>query len=210
VGVAGPRSPAHLPGESPSAEEAAAEGRPRHRRPLARAMAKETNAANPMDADYNKTTNWGAMFKLAGFTLTPLALASGQSTPAAVVAGALLAGALIKQTVNSGEAPASYDKAAETEAIKHVHGTSALNRYTRLALGSVYYYSAATSYARMTGSSAAGTYWPQYSDSAVTLAQRGEYLGATQVFGVECAKAGATLVLLFIGGIWLSSGYHAQ
>ena len=98
-------------------------------------MAKETNAANPMDADYNKTTNWGAMFKLAGFTLTPLALASGQSTPAAVVAGALLAGALIKQTVNTGEAPASYDKAAETEAIKHVHGTSALNRAHELKSG---------------------------------------------------------------------------
>ena len=29
-------------------------------------------------------------------------------------------------------------------------------------------------------------------------------------FGVEVAKAGAALLLLYIGGIWLSSGIHAQ
>jgi hypothetical protein len=47
---------------------------------------KTTDAANPMDADYNKTTNWTAMLKLAGFTLTPLAVASAQTDPFVPVA----------------------------------------------------------------------------------------------------------------------------
>ena len=64
---------------------------------------KDPNAANPMDADYNKGTNWGAMLKLAGFTLSPLAVASVETDPAAVAAGVGLAALLIKQTVNSGD-----------------------------------------------------------------------------------------------------------
>ena len=168
---------------------------------------KTTDAANPMDADYNKTTNWGAMFKLAGFTLTPLVVASAQTDPLVPVAGAALAAALIKQTVNTGEAPASYDKAAEIAALKNTHGTSTLNRCTRVALGSVYYYSAITSYQRLVSGN---SYWPQFTDSASALVQKGNYLSAGQVFGVEAAKAGSALLLLYIGGIWLSSGYHAQ
>eukprot|EP01048_Picozoa_sp_COSAG05_P041933 COSAG05_NODE_22355_length_265_cov_0.879518_1_plen_87_part_11 len=83
---------------------------------------KTPNAVNPMDADYNKTTNWGAMFKLAGLTLSPLAIASAQTDPAVPIVGAALAAALIKQTVNTGEEPASYDKGAEISALKNVHG----------------------------------------------------------------------------------------
>ena len=102
---------------------------------------KDPNAGNPMDADYNKGTNWGAMLKLAGFTLSPLAVASVETDPAAVAAGVGLAALLIKQTVNSGEETEevrkSYDEAKEEEAIKAVHGTSTLNRCTRIGLGSI-------------------------------------------------------------------------
>ena len=120
----------------------------------------------------------------------------------------MLAAALIKQTVNTGEAPASYDKGVETAALKSTHGTSTMNRITRLGLGSVYYYSAVTTYQRLVGQGS--SYWPQFAESASALVQKGDYLSAGQVFGVEAAKAGSALLLLYIGGIWLSSGYHAQ
>lgn len=155
-------------------------------------------------------TNWGAMVKLAGLTLTPLVVASAQTDPAVPIAGAALAAALIKQTVNSGEAPASYDKAAEISALKRVHGTSTANRCTRVALGTVYYYSAVTTYQRLTGHSSVTSYWPQFTESASTLLQKGAYLNSLRVFGIEAAKACSALTLLYIGGIWLSSGYHAQ
>lgn len=168
-------------------------------------------AANPMDADYNKaTTNWAAMLKLAGLTLTPLVVASVQTDPAVPITGAVLAAALIKQTVNTGQAPAEYDKAAEISALKRVHGTSTANRCTRLCLGSVYYYSAVTTYQRLTSNDSASSYWPQIVESASSLLQKGDYLSAGQVFGVEAAKAASAFTLLYIGGIWISSGYHAQ
>ena len=69
------------------------------------------------------------------------------------------------------------------------------------------YYSAITTYARMTSGA---SYWPQSSASTAVLVQRGDYLPAATTFGVEVAKAGAALLLLYIGGIWLSSGVHAQ
>lgn len=101
---------------------------------------KKTDAANPMDADYNKGTNWGAMGKLALFTLTPLGIASSQTDPAVVAAGVGLAALLIKQTVDTGDetaaVKASYNKAAEAAAVKNTHGTSTMNRVTRLGLGS--------------------------------------------------------------------------
>ena len=103
-------------------------------------MAKQADAANPMDADYNKGTNWGAMGKLAFFTLTPLGIASGQTDPGVVAAGVGLAALLIKQTVNTGaetaEVKASYKKEVEIAALKSTHGTSTMNRLTRLGLGS--------------------------------------------------------------------------
>ena len=111
------------------------------------------------------------------------------------VAGAALAAALIKQTVNTGEAPASYDKGVETAALKSMHGTSTMNRITRLGLGSVYYYSAITTYQRLVGQ-AGSSYWPQFADSASALVQKGDYLSAGQVFGVEAAKAGSVLLLV--------------
>ena len=79
---------------------------------------------------------------------------------------------------------------------------------SRLALGSVYYYSAITTYQRLTGGG--NSYWPQFAESASALAHKGDLLSAGQVFGIEIAKAGSALLLLYIGGIWLSSGYHAQ
>jgi hypothetical protein len=132
-----------------------------------------------------------------------------QTEPAVPIAGAALAAALIKQTVNVGEEPQSYDKTAEIEALKNVHGTSTYNRCTRIALGSVYYYSGITTYQRLTGHGST-SYWPQFAESASALFQKGDYLSAGQVFGVEAAKACSALALLYIGGIWLSSGYHAQ
>ena len=69
------------------------------------------------------------------------------------------------------------------------------------------YYSAITTYARMTSGA---SYWPQSSTSTAVLVKRGDYLPAATTFGVEVGKAGAALLLLYIGGIWLSSGYHAQ
>jgi hypothetical protein len=124
--------------------------------------------------------------------------------------GTVLAAALIKQTVNTGEGPASYDKTAEMRALKSVHGTSSANRCTRIALGSVYYYSAITTYHRLTGGGSSSSYWPQFAESASALVQKGDYLSAAQVFSVEAAKACSALALLYVGGIWLSSGYHAQ
>eukprot|EP01043_Picozoa_sp_COSAG02_P070793 COSAG02_NODE_12679_length_1510_cov_2.313253_2_plen_60_part_00 len=54
------------------------------------------------------------------------------------------------------------------------------------------------------------SYWPQSSASTAVLFERGDYVPAATTFGVEVTKAGAALLLLYIGGIWLSSGYHAQ
>ena len=54
------------------------------------------------------------------------------------------------------------------------------------------------------------SYWPQSSASTAVLVMRGDYLPAATTFGMEVAKAGAALLLLYIGGIWLSSGYHAN
>jgi hypothetical protein len=77
----------------------------------------------------------------------------------------------------------------------------------------VYYYSAITTYQRLTGGSIgsiASSYWPQFTESASALMQKGDYLSAGRVFGIEAAKACSALALLYVGGIWLSSGYHAQ
>ena len=169
------------------------------------------SGGSPMNADYNRTTNWGAMGTLAAATLTPLAVASAQTDPAAVAAGVGLAALLIKQTVNTGEeteeVKKSYDKAAEQAALKNVRGTSTMNRCTRIALGATYYYSAITTYARMTSGS---SYWPHTPTSAAALVRKGEMMQAGQVLGIEVAKAGAALLLLYIGGIWLSSGWNSQ
>lgn len=54
------------------------------------------------------------------------------------------------------------------------------------------------------------SYWPSFSTSAAAAVSQGDMVLATQVFGTEAAKAVSALVLLYIGGIWLSSGYHAQ
>jgi hypothetical protein len=65
----------------------------------------------------------------------------------------------------------SYSKAAEMAALKNTHGTSTMNRITRLGLGSIFYYSAITSYARMTSGA---SYWPQPTASAAALIQQGD------------------------------------
>lgn len=64
------------------------------------------------------------------------------------------------------------------------------------------YYSAVTSYARMTSGA---SYWPQSSTSAAAFVSQGDLLSASTVFGTEAAKAVSALVLLYVGKYALAS-----
>ena len=138
---------------------------------------------------------------LAVGTVTPLALTLGGREPAALLAGVVLAGCLIKMTFNpSGGPPASYDKAAEERAIKNVSMTSDGNRLVRLLLGSVYIYAAWTFAVWMTGASG---------DTSLKLLPK-LYAGELGAFGSLGLTWIGSFVDLFIAGVWLSSGWCGQ
>lgn len=70
------------------------------------------------------------------------------------------------------------------------------------------YYSAFTTQSRLTALALAmGESAPL---GASTLVKRGEYAPAAMAFGLTFGKMAAVYLLVYIGGIWLSSGFHGQ
>jgi hypothetical protein len=127
-------------------------------------------------------------------------LTLGSREPAALLAGAVLAAALVKETFNPfGPAPTSYDKGVETQAIKSVVMTSNTNRVIRLLLGAVYVYAAVTFAIWMVN--------PREDSSK--LVSRLQTL-ELKAFGELSLAWVACVVNFFVAGIWLSSGWCGQ
>ena len=150
-----------------------------------------------MAGDYGSI---GPVALLAAGTVTPLVLTLAPAEPAALAAGIVFAGCLIRLTFNqSGPAPKTYDKSVETAAVKNVILTSNGNRITRLLLGFVYLYAGATFTMRMLKANAGET----------QVAIRALALDPAALASVAAAWFGA-FVDLYIAGLWLSSGADGQ
>ena len=143
----------------------------------------------------------GPIAALAVGTVTPLALTLYPREPEALLAGVILAGALVSMTFNpSGPPPKAYDKAVEQRAIENVVMTSDKNRVVRLGLGSVYLYAASTFAIWMTNTAGA-------SGSKLAARLYARELGAV---GELVLTWTGCLVDTYIAGIWMSSGYCGQ
>ena len=142
----------------------------------------------------------GPVATLAAGTVAPLVLTLAPAEPGALVAGIILAGVLTRLTFDpSGPKPTSFDAKKESAAVRDVSLTSSGNRVTRLLLGSVYAYAAATFAMRM------------------AKAEPGEARLLARVLTLEPAAVGklaaawfGSFTDLLIAGLWLSSGADGQ
>merc|ERR1719272_1833632 len=133
--------------------------------------------------------------KLFGSSLAPLAVSSGCHHPMLTLCGVGCGTSLLIQSMSSDPAThGSYDKASEASACKTGAITSPQNRACRLALGSIYFLSAITTFSRVTGADSDSN-----SEPPASLCAKGLYSACAMALGSTVGLAMCMLVLMYIG-----------